>query len=120
MKKFIIRKSARVPQVEPRMDGVKGALMRTLLGEADHMPSFHMREFTIAPGGHTPLHQHPYEHEVYILEGRGVLVAGGRRRPIEPAMALFVPSGAVHQFRNTSRRDVLRFLCLIPADAMKR
>ena len=120
MKKFIVRKTAQAPQVEPRMDGVKGAMMRTLLGEADSMPTFHMREFTIAAGGHTPLHRHPYEHEVYILEGRGVIVAGGRRHKLEPAMALYVPPGALHQFRNTSRREPLRFLCLIPADAMKR
>lgn len=120
MKKFILKKVAKIPRVEPRMDGVKGVTMRVLLGEADRAPTFHMREFTITPGGHTPLHRHPYEHEVYVLEGAGVLVAGGRRRRLEPEMAVYVPPDARHQFRNPSRREVLRFLCLIPADAMRR
>ena len=34
-------------------------------------PNFVMREFTIAPGGHTPHHTHPWEHHTYILAGKG-------------------------------------------------
>jgi len=33
MKKFIVRKTARTPQVAPRMDGVKDVAMRTLFGD---------------------------------------------------------------------------------------
>ena len=38
-----------------------------------------MREFELDPGGHTPQHFHPYEHEIYVLEGEGAIVDGDRR-----------------------------------------
>ena len=32
-----------------------------------------MRQFELAPGGHTPRHTHAHEHEVFVLEGAGVV-----------------------------------------------
>jgi quercetin dioxygenase-like cupin family protein len=72
-----------------------------------------MRQFEVAPGGHTPLHTHGYEHEVFVLEGRGVVLEGDREHPLCSGSVVYVPPKQVHQFRNTG--DVaLKFLCLIP------
>ena len=43
-----------------------------------------MRQFEVAPGGHTPKHSHGHEHEVFVLEGIG---RGARRRQRAPVAA---------------------------------
>lgn len=35
--------------------------------------NFAMRLFEIQPRGYSPLHQHDWEHEVFILEGKGAV-----------------------------------------------
>jgi quercetin dioxygenase-like cupin family protein len=95
------------------VEGARGCRMRCLIGEADHAPSFTMRQFEVAPGGHTPRHAHAYEHEVFVLEGTGIVMEGDRERPISAGTAVFVPPDEPHQFRNTGG-SLLKFLCLIP------
>jgi len=102
-----------IPSVPVDSDGAAGCRMRCLIGPDDAAPSFSMRHFEIAPGGHTPKHSHAHEHEVYVLEGEGVVVEGNREHPIRPGVAVFVPPNQAHQFRNTGS-GTLKFLCLIP------
>jgi quercetin dioxygenase-like cupin family protein len=94
-------------------DGAEGCRMCCLIGPNDAAPSFSMRHFVIAPGGHTPKHAHAHEHEVYVLEGSGVVVDGTAEHPLRPGVAVFVPPNQLHQFRNTGAGP-LKFLCLIP------
>jgi quercetin dioxygenase-like cupin family protein len=98
------------------IEGAQGATIRILISKTDGADNFAMRMFEIQPGGHTPLHSHPHEHEVFILDGEGVFVCEGKERKISVESVVFVPGGAEHQFRNTGR-SVLRFLCLVPASA---
>ena len=72
-----------------------------------------MRHFEVAPGGHTPEHAHGHEHEVFILEGTGVVRQGTQEHPLRPGTVVFVPPKQSHQFCNTGSTP-LRFLCLIP------
>ena len=102
-----------VPSQDMRMEGAAGVQMRVLIGEPDGAPNFVMRQFEVQPGGHTPRHHHPYEHQVYILAGAGVVYEGDRQRPIHAGDCVFVPSDEVHQFENTGP-EPLRFLCMIP------
>ncbi|OHB85221.1 MAG: cupin [Planctomycetes bacterium RBG_16_64_12] len=94
-------------------DGAAGCRIRCLIGEADGAPSFSMRQFEVAPGGHTPKHSHAHEHEVFVLEGTGVVVEGAVEHPLRAGTAVYVPPKALHQFRNTGT-GALKFLCLIP------
>ena len=96
-----------------KMDGVKDATIRELITGTDGAPNFAMRLFEVAPGGHTPLHGHNYEHEVFILEGQGRLNGGDREKPLRKGDAVFVPANAAHQFENTGS-EPLKFICLIP------
>lgn len=96
------------------MDGVKDTTMRMLLGKDDGASNFYMREFTVAAGGHTPLHSHNYEHEIYILEGRGELQCGDETSSLSTGKAIYIPANSLHQFRNDSNHD-LRFICLVPS-----
>jgi quercetin dioxygenase-like cupin family protein len=98
------------------MEGTRGATVRWLIGEGDGAPNFAMRQFTLAPGGHTPRHYHPYEHEVFVLEGEGVVFEGDAEHPLRAGDVVFVKPDEVHQFRNTGPAP-LKFLCLIPNSA---
>lgn len=98
------------------MEGAKGVQIQWLIGQDGAAPNFAMRLFEVQPGGHTPLHAHPHEHEVFVLEGTGVVMDDGQERPIGPEDAILVPGGCEHNFQNTGD-SVLRFLCLIPNSA---
>lgn len=56
---MLIRHSDSVTGHEVDMEGAKGVIFRMLLGEGEGAPNFCMRQFNIAPGGHT----HDWEHE---------------------------------------------------------
>lgn len=105
-----------VPAREVQMEGAHQCRVRWLVGEEDGAPTFAMRQFEVAPGGYTPRHFHNYEHEVYVLEGEGVVVDGDREHPLRPGDVILVQPDDVHQFRNTGDRT-LKFLCLVPHTA---
>ena len=113
---MIIKNYQQVESTEVNMEGAAGCHVRWLVGEAEDAPNFAMREFEVAPGGHTPKHFHPYEHEVFVLEGNGVVVDGDQQRPLAAGDVIYVAPDDVHQFRNTSDQP-MRFLCLIPNSA---
>jgi quercetin dioxygenase-like cupin family protein len=103
----------RIEQAAVQMEGARGVQMRCLIGEEDRAPNFTMRQFEVAPGGHTPKHAHNYEHEVFVLEGAGVVLEGDVESPLRAGTVVYVPANQVHQFRNTGAAP-LKFLCLIP------
>jgi quercetin dioxygenase-like cupin family protein len=96
-----------------QMDGARDCQVRWLIGAADGAPGFAMRQFEVAPGGFTPRHQHPYEHEVFVLEGEGVVLEGDAEHALRPGVVVFVQPDEIHQFRNTGSHP-LKFLCLVP------
>ena len=102
------------PQAPVQMDGAKDAKIRMLIGPDDKAPTFHMRHFEVAPGGHTPYHEHPYEHEILILKGTGTAKTQEGDRPFKAGDVIFVPPSVMHGFINTSTAPV-EFICLIPA-----
>lgn len=95
------------------MEGSTGCQVRWLLGSREGVPNFAMRQFEVDPGGYTPRHQHPYEHEVFVLEGEGEVYAGDQPHRLRPGDVVYVAPDEVHQFRNTGTAP-LKFLCLIP------
>ncbi len=76
-------------------------------------PTFAMRVFEVEPSGYSPLHKHPWEHEVFILEGQGQLFDGKNDRPLNPGDVVFVTPDEMHQFKNHGN-ELLKFICLIP------
>lgn len=100
------------------MPGAEGCRVRWLVGESDGAPNFAMRQFEVAPGGFTPHHSHPYEHEVFVLEGRGVILEGTKEHPLKAGDVVFVAPDDIHQFKNTGEAP-LKFLCLVPNSASK-
>ena len=102
-----------VDQAPVTMEGSHGCQVRWLVDETTGAPNFAMRQFEVAPGGYTPRHCHPYEHEVFVLEGQGVVFEGDKEHRLAAGDFVLVTPDEVHQFRNTG--DVpLKFLCLVP------
>lgn len=96
-----------------QMEGAQGCSVRWLVSESDGAPNFAMRQFEVEPGGHTPRHSHPYEHEVFVLEGEGTVFEGDQAHPLRAGDVVFVKPDEVHQFRNNGSQP-LKFLCLVP------
>jgi len=97
----------------PEEDGVADTTIRWLITKEDGAENFAMRIFTLQPGGHTPYHKHDWEHEVFIVEGEGMVVSENGESPFKPGDFVFVPSMEMHQFKNTGQSPS-RILCLIP------
>ncbi len=102
-----------VPAQDVAEEGAAGTKIRWLIAEKDGAPNFAMRLFEMAPGGHTPLHAHPWEHEVFVIRGRGLVVRGGSEARIAPGDFVFIEPNETHQFRNHGRA-MLSFICVIP------
>jgi quercetin dioxygenase-like cupin family protein len=100
------------------MEGAEGCQVRWLVDEAQGAPNFAMRQFEVAPGGHTPRHSHPYEHEVFVLEGNGVVLEGDVEHALKAGDFIFVQPNEVHQFCNTGSRP-LKFLCMVTNSSAK-
>lgn len=93
--------------------GAKGVTIRVVISEREGADNFVMRVFTVEPGGHTPLHTHKWEHEVFILKGGGAVVENGEDVPIKAGDVIFVPGEEEHQFKNVGNEE-MQFICLIP------
>jgi quercetin dioxygenase-like cupin family protein len=111
-----IEKSKNVAKTLVEAEGAKDVEIRWLISKADGAEHFAMRMFEVQPGGHTPLHTHPEEHEIFILQGQGTLVYEGREHPFEAEHVVFVPPGKEHRFKNTGD-SLMRMLCIIPTAA---
>jgi quercetin dioxygenase-like cupin family protein len=103
-----------VPGKEVSEAGAAGVTIRVLMGETVGAPIFVLRHFELAPGGHTPFHAHPWEHEVFVLTGKGRVRRADGAAEVGPGSCVFVPVGEEHAFENAGP-DVFSFLCVIPA-----
>jgi quercetin dioxygenase-like cupin family protein len=93
--------------------GLDGATIRWVLAEKDNAPHFALRVIEVQPGSATPHHAHWWEHEVFVLNGKGALVTEEGEAPLSPGTTILVEKDEKHQFRNVGD-EVLRFICLIP------
>jgi len=111
-----VNRYEQVQSVPVEMEGASHCRVRWLIGREDGAPNFAMRQFEVAPGGFTPKHHHPYEHEVFVIEGSGAVLEGEREHPLQAGDVVYVAPDEVHQFRNTGTAP-LKFLCLVPHTA---
>ena len=108
-----IRNYKQIPPDPASEADAEGVTVRWVISERDGADNFCMRVITVGPSGHTPYHKHPWEHEVFILNGTGKLVMRAVEAPCTSGDVIFIAAGEVHQFQNPSD-EVLEFICLIP------
>lgn len=90
-----------------------GVTIRWIIGEEEGAPNFVMRVFDVEPGASTPLHTHDWEHEVFVLAGRGRVYGGGEEAPLGEGDTVFIPAMELHRFVNGGD-EPLRFICVVP------
>lgn len=83
-----------------------------LTARADDAPNFSMRLFEIGPEGNTSMHRHSYEHEVYVVEGDGILVVEGDEMMIESGDFILIQQLEKHQLK--AGKEGIAFVCVVP------
>lgn len=94
-------------------DAAPGAVMHIVAGVDEGAPNFVMRVFEIQPGGSTPNHAHPWEHEMFVVSGEGTLISGDSRTPLKQGDAVMVLPDENHCFANTGN-SLMTVICIVP------
>jgi quercetin dioxygenase-like cupin family protein len=111
---MILRHASDVPAEPVTKPGFTGFQARYLLTADDGCPRYAMRLMEIAPGGCTSFHNHREEHEMYFLEGEGILkTENGVENRIRAGDALLLMPCESHQVRNTGT-GILKMICTVP------
>jgi quercetin dioxygenase-like cupin family protein len=105
-----------VEKTTPAMEGAKGIYKQIPLSKKDGAPTFSFRVFTIEPGGHTPFHQHEFEHMNYVISGEGTLAAEDREHELKQGDFALILAGEKHQFKNSSDGQNLLIICAVPRE----
>jgi quercetin dioxygenase-like cupin family protein len=99
-------------------DQAPGVTIRWLIDEdKDGAPVYALRLIEVAPGGHTPDHTHPFEHENFVIEGSGRVQIDGEWHQVGVGQVVFVPPGAQHTYVNAGQTP-FKFLCGIPVSRL--
>jgi quercetin dioxygenase-like cupin family protein len=116
---MIIKNIDEVPLQDVNMEGAKDVKVRVLFGPDDNAPTFAMRVFELAPGGHTPFHTHAFEHEAMLLDGNIAVATEDGNRPLQKGDVILVAPDEKHQFKNRSNTKPASFMCLVPIEYQK-
>lgn len=99
-------------EVKPE-EPVPGVRMHVVAGPKEGAPNFIMRVFEIEPKSNTPFHEHPWEHEIFILEGPAAVKHVNGEIELKPGHAIFIPGGEKHGILNKGNETV-KLICVIP------
>ena len=105
---------ANIPKVKADMPGAKDTYKQLPISKADGSEVFSFRVFTIAPGGHTPFHEHPFEHLNYIIAGQGAIVAEDlSEQKITKGDFALVAANEKHRYKNLCAEEDLVLICAV-------
>ncbi len=92
-------------EAEDAEGGSSKLKVRWLITKEMGAENFAMRLFELEAGGYSPFHSHSWEHEVYILEGEG-LVGEEKEVKFKAGDVIFLPSK-----REASAKKQWRKIC---------
>ena len=92
---------------EVNIDGAHGTVIRHVITEKDGAPNFNMRVLIMEPGGQSPNHSHPWEHEFFVLSGKGTGEVDGKTVNLKPGDVLYIPLDSQHCLRATEPMEVI-------------
>ena len=107
----------KIQKVKATMEGAKEVYKQVPISKQDGSPNFSFRVFTIEPNGHTPYHQHPFEHLNYIIEGQGSLVdESGKEFEVKKGDFVLILPDEKHQYQNRSPKNPFIMICAVPKE----
>ncbi len=101
----------------PAKQEMAGVRKRVLIGAEHGAQKFYLRHYELEPETTTPLDQHVYEHELFVLSGEGKYICDGHETPIHANDAIWIQSQQVHQIANTGP-VTMRLLCCRGAEGI--
>lgn len=111
---MICKHVSEIPGTKVDWKGFKGMTARFALSKDDGCPHYGMRVMEFEAGGHTSLHAHPEEHEVYCLEGEPAIVDGhGNETRLQVGDFVYILPNEPHQFKNVGHTR-MKMICTIP------
>lgn len=78
--------------------GSSNVVMKQLVGKEDGADKTALHEIRFLKGGHTAVHRHNWQHQMYVTSGRGLLHLGGEAIPIRAGDVLVIQRGEDHGF----------------------
>lgn len=86
--------------------------VRWLLGEPEGSPNFEMRYFSLSGNIATEWHNHDWEHQVFIIKGKGKLRTPDHEVELVAGSAVLVAPGEQHHF--ICDGNIFDFICVVP------
>ena len=102
-----------IEKEDVEIEGVKKTTIQWLINEKVGAENFAMRRFVMQSQGIIPLHEHDWEHELYVLKGNGTVLYEDQEHAVSENDIIYIPQNKSHGFRNDTGEDFV-FLCLIP------
>lgn len=112
---MIVERDEKVDRIKISLPDAQKSFMKVLVSDKEGWSDYVMRLLEIEEDGYTPKHDHPWPHINYITEGSGSLFLDGEEIPLEEGSFAYIPSGKVHQFKNSGNR-IFKFLCIVPKE----
>jgi quercetin dioxygenase-like cupin family protein len=81
-------------------------------GSKDYLHNFALRYFTIRSGGYLAPHKHPWEQEIVVIRGRGIVTTKEKETEVGVGDAVYFAGDELHGFKNTSGEN-FEFYCII-------
>ena len=91
-----------------------GKKVRWLISKEMGAMNFEMRYFTITDESQPSEESHPWEHQVFVLSGEGIIKSGEMEIQVAPGDAIYIAPDEPHLVKNLPNQN-LTFLCIIPA-----
>ncbi len=107
-----IKKRAELVKEEVADSNAKGVNFYPVITARDGAPNFALRLFEIEPFENTPYNCHEWEHEVYIIDGKGFIFGENKKLRIEKNDFIFVEPNEIHQF--VADEEGLKMICIVP------
>ena len=85
----VVKHADEVPAEPVSEEMATGTTIQWLVGK--WAPTFAMRRFKLLPGAHIRKHRHPWEHEIYVLDGSGRVAIDGRVYEVERMLSSTYP-----------------------------
>ncbi|MHA1491672.1 MAG: cupin domain-containing protein [Promethearchaeota archaeon] len=93
---------------------IKDVSVRWLIDKNDGAKYYAMRRFEVKPGAEIPLHDHPEDHEIFILKGNAKFYNDtGQEEIVNEGDVLYIPPNEKHGIANLEKKSLI-FICCIP------
>lgn len=103
-----------VDNIPVALENTKDAYVRWLIDESDGAKYYAMRRFEVKLKGSIPLHEHPEDHEIYILKGNASFYNdAGQEELANEGDVLYIPPNEKHGIKNLGQDDLI-FICIVP------